>query len=180
MELKDILLTRRSIRKFNDQPIDNATIQELFEATLKAPSSRNSHSTHLLAIRDKAIIEQLASMRDYGSSFIKDAPLLILIMGDKEATDLWEVNCSISATIMQLAATDLGLSSCWVHIDGRPHLKDEPNGKTAEQHLREIVEIPQSYGILCAIAIGYSDFHPADLPPFDSQSHCSIIDVSFG
>ncbi len=175
MQLKDILLTRRSIRKFSDRAIDEATINELFEATLRAPSSRNSHSTHLLAIRDKAIIEQLASMRDYGSAFVKGAPLFVLIMGDKSATDLWEVNCSISATIMQLAATDLGLSSCWVHIDGRPHLKGEPNGKTAEEYLRKIVNIPATHGILCGIAIGYSDFCPADLPPFDTQAHCSIL-----
>ncbi len=175
MELKDILHKRRSTRKFSDRIVEQQVIEQLFEATLAAPSSRNSHSTHLLAIRDKEIISKMASMRDYGSAFIKAAPLFILVMGDREATDLWEVNCSISATIMQLAATDLGLCSCWVHVDKRPQLKAEPEGLVAEDHLRSLVEIPASYGILCGIAIGYSDFEPAPLPPFDRDSHCSIV-----
>ncbi|MFR9504073.1 MAG: nitroreductase family protein [Rikenellaceae bacterium] len=175
MELKDILSSRRSVRKFNDTIVEQSTIDELVAATLTAPSSRNSHSTHLMVIRDRAIIEQMATMRDYGSAFIKGAPIFILVMGDREATDLWEVNCSISASYMQIAATDLGLSSCWVHIDGRPHLKDDPAGLSAEDVVRGLVEIPSTYGVLCGIALGYSDFHPAALPPFDALSRVTVI-----
>ncbi len=176
MNLKEILNKRRSIRKFSDKVVNQGTLDALMEATLQAPSSRNSHSTHLVAIRNRAIIERLASMRDYGSSFVKNAPVFVLVMGDRSVTDLWEVNCSISAATLQLAATDLELSSCWVHINGRPQLKDQPEGAMAEEVVRSLVDIPPHYGILCGIALGYSDFTPADLPPFDSASHYKTIE----
>lgn len=175
MELKDILQKRRSTRKFTDRTIEPDVVKELIEATFTAPSSRNSHSTHLMAIADKAVIEKIATMRDYGSAFVKGAPLFVLVMGDKTATDMWEVNCSISATIMQLAATDLGLCSCWVHIDQRPQKQAEREGKMAEELVRELVDIPDHFGVLCGIAIGYSDFAPAPLPPFDKESHYTFV-----
>ncbi len=176
MELKEILTKRRSIRKYSPQEVEPSVIEQLMEATLRAPSSRNSHSTHLLVVRNRETIESLATMRDYGSAFIKDAPVVILVMGDKEATDLWEVNCSISATVLQLSATDLGLASCWVHVEGRPRLKAEPQGASAEDHVRSLVEIPPHFGVLCAVAVGYSDFVPADLPPFDAAEHWAVVE----
>ena len=108
-------------------------------------------------------------MRDYGSAFVKNAPAAILVMGDKSATDLWIDNCAISATILQLAVVDEGLASCWVHVNDRPVLRAEPNGKKADEFLREKMAIPENYGILCAIALGYSDFQPAALPAYEGE-----------
>ncbi|MFI3316603.1 MAG: nitroreductase family protein [Rikenellaceae bacterium] len=171
MEFKEILDKRRSIRKYSPKEVSQHVLEQLIEATLKVPSSRNSHSTHLAVVRNADTIARLAQMRDYGSAFVKNAPLFILVMGDRSATDLWQVNCAISATTMQLAATDLGLSSCWVHIEGRPQLKDEPEGAMAEDLVRELVDIPDNFGILCGVAVGYSDFQPAPLPEFDAAQH---------
>ncbi|MFI3279453.1 MAG: nitroreductase family protein [Rikenellaceae bacterium] len=176
MEFKEILIKRRSIRKYSERQVEAEVINKLCAATLAAPSSRNSHSTHLLVVRNGETIEKMASMRDYGSGFIKGAPTVILVMGDKSVTDLWQVNCSISATTMLLSATDLGLSACWVHVEGRPHLKDEPEGVSAEEYLRTLVDIPENFGVLCAVAVGYSDFVPGELPPFDSASHIKIVE----
>ncbi len=176
MEFKKLLSERRSIRKYSPKEVEQSVIDELVAATFTAPSSRNSHSTHLLVVRRKEIIERMAEMRDYGSAFIKYAPVVILVMGDREATDLWEVNCSISATTMLYAATDLGLSACWVHVDGRPHLKAEPDGTSAEEVLRSLLDIPEAYSVLCAVALGYSDFTPAPLPPFDAAEHVVVVE----
>ncbi len=175
MNLQEILQKRRSIRKFADQKVEQELVDKLLEATLTAPSSRNSRSTHLIVISCAEKIERIASMRDYGSAFVAGAPLFILVAGDKTATDLWQVNCSISATILQLAATDLGLASCWVHVEGRAHRKDEPEGINAEEYLRTIVDLPEEFGVLCGVAVGHSDFQPAPLPSFDAASHVREI-----
>ncbi len=170
MELQDILNKRRSVRKFNDAPISEQTLRAVLDAALTAPSSRNSHSTHFIVVRDRAIIERLALMRDYGSAFVKGAPVFVLVAGDMSATDLWQVNCSISATILQLACTDAGLASCWVHVEGRAQKQAEPDGAKAIEWVRDVVDIPENLGVLCGIAVGYSDFEPAALPPFDKAS----------
>ena len=41
----------------------------------------------------------------------------------------------------------------------------------AEDYLREFLPVPAEHGILCAVALGYSDFEPAALPPFDAGTH---------
>lgn len=110
-------------------------------------------------------------MRDYGSAFLEHAPAVVLVEGDRTATDLWRENAAITATALLFAATDAGLASCWVHVNGRPCLKDQPDGAQAEDYLREFLPVPAEHGILCAVALGYSDFEPAALPPFDAGTH---------
>ncbi|MBR6815405.1 MAG: nitroreductase family protein [Alistipes sp.] len=169
MELKKILDVRRSTRKFLEQPIEQQKLERVCQMALQAPSSRNSRSTRLMVVTDKEKLEALAKMRDYGSAFMKNATAAIIVMGDKQASDLWLTNCVISATILQLAIVDESLASCWVQIDGRPVLQAEPDGKLAEDYVRDLLDIPSKYGLLCAIALGYSDFQPASLPPYEGE-----------
>ena len=169
MELKQILEKRRSTRKFSERTIEREKLQNIVDKALQAPSSRNSRSTRLWVVEQPELLQHIADMRDYGSAFVKNAPAAILVMGDKNATDLWIDNCAITATILQLAIVDEGLASCWVHVNERPVLRAEPDGKKAEEFLREKMGIPENYGILCAIALGYSDFQPAPLPAYEGE-----------
>lgn len=136
---------------------------------LTAPSSRNTRSTRLWVVSDGRQLEIISQMRDYGSGFVKDAPAAILVMGDRTKTDLWVDNCAITATILQVAAVDEGLASCWVHVNDRPVKREEPEGEKADDFLRRELGIPEHYGILCAIALGYSDFQPAPLPAYEGE-----------
>ena len=169
MELKNILNSRRSVRKFSPVKIEREKLERVAAMALQAPSSRNTRSTRLLIVEQKELLEKLSKMRDYGSAFMKDAAAAIVVMGDKEASDLWLDNCAITATILQLAIVDEGLASCWVHVNNRPCLKDEPEGAKADDYLREVLDLPEKYGILCAVALGYSDFQPAPLPPYEGE-----------
>ena len=170
MEFKKIIAARRSVRKFAPQPVARETLDRLLAAALTAPSSRNSRSTRFLAVDDPAAVARMAGMRDYGAAFMKGAPAAVVVLGDTAATDLWRENCAIAATILQFACVDEGLASCWVHIDGRPRLKEEPAGETAADYLRTFLPIPEGCEPLCAIALGYSDFVPAPLPPADDAA----------
>ena len=169
MELKQILSSRRSVRKFLAGKVEHDKLQRIVDMALQAPSSRNSRSTRLIVVEDAELLEKMSQMRDYGSSFMKDAQAAIVVMGDMNATDLWLDNCAITATILQLAVVDEGLASCWVHVNDRPCLKDEPEGARADDYLRELLGISDNYGILCAVALGYSDFEPKPLPPYEGE-----------
>ncbi|MEG2613634.1 MAG: nitroreductase family protein [Alistipes sp.] len=166
MEFKEIIHKRRSVRKFSDRTVPQEVIDRLLDAALVAPSSKNTRSTHFLIVTDHAAIEQIAEMRDSGSGFVKNASLVILVLGEANV-DLWRENAAISATVLQLACVDEGLSSCWVQINDRPRSKENPAGEKAIDFLRTFLPIPADCEALCAIAAGYSDFTPADLPPFD-------------
>ncbi len=173
MEFKDLLTKRRSVRRFSDKKVPREVIAKILDEALTAPSSRNVRSTRFMVIDDRTVIERMAAMRDYGSAFMANAPVAIVVMGDASATDLWVDNCAISATLLQLACVDAGLSSCWVHVAGRPRRKDEPQGEQAEEYLRSFLPIPAECRVECVIACGYSDFVPAPLPEHDDSK--SII-----
>lgn len=170
MEFKDLLAGRRSVRKYSERDVPREVVERLLRETLTAPSSRNSRSTHLLVVEDPATVARMAAMRDYGSGFLTGAPRAIVVLGDTAASDLWKVNAAISATVLQLACVDEGLASCWVHVEGRPRRKEEPDGEQAADYLRTFLPIPEGCEPLCVIAFGYSDFRPAPLPPADDEA----------
>ena len=169
MEFKEIISRRRSTRKFLATAVEREKLQRILDAALVAPTSRNTRSTRFFVVQDKATLERMSQMRDYGSAFMKDAAAAIVVAGDRQTTDLWIDNCAIAATTIQLAVVDEGLASCWVHVNDRPCLKDEPEGAKADDYLRSLLGIPAHYGILCAVALGYSDYEPKPLPEYEGE-----------
>lgn len=169
MEFKEIISRRRSTRKFLATTVEREKLQRILDAALVAPTSRNTRSTRFFVVQDKATLERMSQMRDYGSAFMKDAAAAIVVAGDRQTTDLWIDNCAIAATTIQLAVVDEGMASCWVHVNDRPCLKDEPEGAKADDYLRSLLGIPAHYGILCAVALGYSDYEPKPLPEYEGE-----------
>ena len=170
MDFFELVKCRRSLRKFSDRAVEREVVEKILEAALTAPSSRNSHSTRFLVVEDKDLIKHMSYMRDYGSAFMAEAPVAILVMGDKRATDLWIDNCAISATFLQLAAEAAGLGSCWVHVEGREHAKGRPEMGDAESYLRTFLPIPEECGVECIIAMGYSPYEEPKPRPAQDES----------
>jgi nitroreductase len=79
------------------------------------------------------------------------APLGIVVMADKTKSDVWVVDATIAAIIMQLEAHDLGLDSCWVNV----HDRQKDDQTSSEDYIRQLFDIPEQYGILCVLSIGY-------------------------
>lgn len=165
MTLTEILRKRRSVRRFDGRPVPREVVEGLLKLALAAPSSKNTRSTRFIVVDDPETLRRISAMRDFGSSFISDVPCGVLVAGDGTATDLWLDNAAISATILQLAAEEAGLGSCWVHVNGRPRLKEEPDGENAAGYLRTFLPIPADWNPLCFVALGY----PADAPKQRSE-----------
>ncbi|MCD8073359.1 MAG: nitroreductase family protein [Alistipes sp.] len=163
MTFQQLAQKRRSIRKFEEKRVPQEIIESIISTTLTAPSSKNCRSTRIAYTENSEILRIVSGMRSTGSQFVEDAPLAFFILADDSQTDLWKENCSISATVLQMAAEDLGLGSCWVHVDGRPHRNEEPDGKTAAGYLQEAIPQLSGYRILCVVACGYPAIHPS--PP---------------
>jgi len=143
------------VRKFKERSIDRKILDEIVDDALLAPSSRASRSSGFMIIEEPGVLEAMASMRDYGSGLLNGAAAAIVVLGDTTKTDLWLDNAAISATYILLSATDKGLGSCWVHVNGRPRVKADPSQGTAEDYLRELLGIKDNMRPLCVIALGY-------------------------
>ena len=151
----EVIEKRHSVRKYSDRPVEKELLDAIVRVAETAPSSRNSKSSAFMIVEDKDTLEALSQMRDYGSALLKGAPAAIVVMGDESKTDLWVDNCAISATFIQLAVTAMDLASCWVHVNGRPCVRLEPEGAKAEDYVRNLLGIKEGLRPYCVVAIGY-------------------------
>jgi len=126
MEFKELIAKRRSVRKFTDREVPREVVDRILAEALSAPSARNTRTTRFLVVDDPALVARMAEMRDYGSAFLKGAPLAVLVLGDTSASDLWRENAAISATVLQLACVDevLGARQRTAPPQGRPRRRE--------------------------------------------------------
>lgn len=149
----DILYKRRSIRKYKQKFVEEEKIEQLIRAALLAPSARAIYPQRFIVINDKDLLAKLSRSREHGSSFLKDAPLAVVVLGDSSLTDVWIEDTTISAIILQLEAKSLDLESCWIQIRNRNH----SSNKTSEEYIQELLNIPPDIKVQCIISIGYPD-----------------------
>ncbi len=153
----DLIRKRRSIRRFEARDVEPEKIEMIVEAALRSPSSRGLNPWEFIVVRDRGLLEILSRAKEHGSSFLKGAPLAIVVLADPGKCDVWVEDCSIASIIIQLASHDLGLGSCWIQIRKRMH----NNSKTAEDYIKETLGIPEHMTVESIIAIGY----PAEEKP---------------
>jgi nitroreductase len=151
-EFESLIIARRSTRKFTEKPLSPEDVQTLLQAALLAPTSKNCKSWEFVAVEDKERLRQLSLCKDSGSTFLEKCALAVVVMGDPTKTDAWVEDASIAAVFIQLQAEDLGLGSCWCHIRNRFTAEME-----SEQYVKELLDIPDHFGMLCIIGIGYKD-----------------------
>lgn len=156
MEFIDVLLNRRSTRKFTDENITKDELDKILKAGLLAPSSMNRKPINFLVVERPETLAELANAKDHGAELIKGANKAIVVIADTMIADTWCEDASIALTYLHLAATDLGIGSCWVQI----HLRSK-DGVDAESVVRDIVKIDEHYRIVGIMALGHSDDIPS-------------------
>ncbi len=160
--LIDLLRNRRSIRRYQEKPVEPAKIDLLVEAMLRSPSSRSLNPWEFVVVEDPALLGELARAKAHGASFIKGAPLAMVICADPGKCDVWIEDCSIATLLVHLAAADLGLGSCWIQLRERQH----DSGKSSEGYVKELLGLDDHLAVLAMVAIGYpaeeKAGHPAD------------------
>jgi nitroreductase len=163
----DLLKRRRSVRKFQDRRVERENIDRLREAVLRSPSSRGFNPWEFVFVTDPGTLARLSTAKPHGASFLKNAPLAVVVLADPSKSDVWVEDASIATLILHLAATDLGLGSCWIQIRERPH--DETT--TAEAYIAGLLGIPEGQKVLAMVAIGHpaeeKEAHPADSLQYD-------------
>ena len=177
MEFKEVVRKRRSTRRYTGKPVEVEKLRSAMETALRAPSSKNTRSTRLMAVTNLDKVHALGRLRDWGSSLLEEAGAAIVVLGDEEASPMWQTNASIMATVLQLALVDEGLASCWVHVGDYRTLQDDPESKRSEDYVKEVLpEIPSNYRILCVISIGYADYTPKPLPEYEGPERIMFAD----
>lgn len=146
---------RRSVRAFAPRKIEREKILSVLEAARFAPSSSNRQAWHFVVIDDKRTIEQIPKQVAMGRTmvvpWIKDAPLVIAgcytkaithVIGQLFGHENHLIDISIAMTHIVLAATALGIGTCFV-------------GWFNERKLKKLLKLPLHYNIAALVAMGY-------------------------
>ncbi len=116
--MHEILLNRRSIRKYEDRQVTDADLDAVLNAGIWAPSGMNSQKTVLVAVRDKETRDQLSRMNAEIMGTQNDpfygAPCVIVVLADPERYTWLEDGSLVMGQLMN-AAYEMGLGSCWIH-----------------------------------------------------------------
>lgn len=168
----NLLRTRRSVRKFTDQPIEPEKLEILKEAILRAPTSKNSNAGEYIFVDNPEQIQKLAQSKPHGATPLFTAKLAIVILVDESKTAAWIEDSSIASFVAHLTAHSLGLGSCWIQIRGREYSEE----KTSEEYITELLNIPEGFRVLSIVAIGYAQKTHDGRPTSDldfRKIHCN-------
>lgn len=147
----DLLMKRRSIRKYKDQEVEKEILDKILTGALTAPSSKNRMPWELIVVNDKELLDKLGDSRGVASSPLKSAALAIIVLADPEKSEIWIEDASIISIVIQLVSESLGLGSCWIQVRNRL-TEDNQN---VEDYVKNILNIPTKYNVESMIAIGY-------------------------
>lgn len=148
------IMTRTSIRKFKQQPVEDAKIETLLRAGMAAPTSGNMQPWHFVVLKDKKDIEKYAESNKYHAEDIKKTPLFIFVcadttrMAEGQGKELWIQDLSAVSENILLAAHAMGLGACWTTIYP---IQKKING------ISRTLNLPGNLIPLNGIIIGYPD-----------------------
>ncbi|MFC2105330.1 nitroreductase family protein [Candidatus Bipolaricaulota bacterium] len=157
METKDAIQTRRSVRRFTEETLEQQAVDQLLDAARWAPSGGNAQTWRFIVVRDRARIRQL---RVVSPGLPGPPPCVLVICQDMdEAGDrgarlgidrLVLFDAAMAAQNVLLAAHDLGLGSCVV-------------ASFHKNAVQQLLDMPEYVEPMLLIALGWPDELP--VPP---------------
>lgn len=148
------LLTRRSVRKYQDKPLEAAVLETVLQAGTYAPTGRGMQSPVIVAVEDPADRAAVQALNCQARGFSGDpyygAPAILLVFTDPQRnTGVEDASCVLAT--MMIAAHALGAASCWIH--GEREMFELPEGKA----LLEKWGLPTGLRGVGALAVGYAE-----------------------
>jgi nitroreductase len=148
MEALAAIKNRRSVRAFETRPVSRDDLEQLVDCARFAPTARNVQPWEFIAVIDKGTLEKLGSLIENGR-FLSQSPACIAIICEDSKYYL-EDGCAATENVL-LAATGLGLASCWVAGDKKDYVQD----------VKGLLGVPEKFKLVSIIALGYSQVKPS-------------------
>lgn len=161
---------RRSIRSYEDKPVEKEKIEKLLEAGFWGPSAKNTQNWHFIVVTNKDVLKKISEMTIEDASdrypmikeraktkpdpILYEAPLLIAVAAPTDYN--WgKTDGTIAAQNMVLAAHSLGLGSCYIGMT---------RGLKDNEEFNEILEMPEGHRTVITIIFGYPKENPEPKP----------------
>jgi nitroreductase len=123
MELFEAIHARQSVRAYQSTEVEADKLNAILSAANQSPSAGNLQAYQIILIRERSLLAALAKAT-YNQDFLTQAPVVLVFCADVERSGAKygvageKLFCVQDATIAtayaQLAATALGLATCWI------------------------------------------------------------------
>jgi len=142
LDVFETIRKRKSVRSYAKTLIPEEVLVKALEATRLAPSAGNIQPWHFIIVRDEDKRARIAKGCRYGR-FLAESSVVIVACGDKKASPSWyALDTAIALEHLVLAATALGLGTCWV-------------GSFNQEDIREMLKLPEKFEVVALMALGY-------------------------
>ena len=155
MDVYNAILTRRSIRRFKQQPIDKELLIKFVDAARVAPSAANLQPLEYVIVNDKKLCEEIFGTIGW-AAYIKpkwspnkgERPIAYIIILTKDIENKWYTrDVGLASENIVLMAESENIGTCiLLNID--------------REKIQNVLKIPKSLHVDSAIALGYKNEHP--------------------
>lgn len=149
--MQDVILKRRSIRKYTDEALTEGQVQDLLEAAMSAPSAGNEKPWHFVVITNRNTKEAIPKFHPY-AGMVRQAPAVIAVCADTALEKFpgnWPLDCSAATENILISAEAQGLGAVWLGIYPE---EDRMEG------LGKLLDLPEGVKAFSLVAVG----HPAE------------------
>ncbi len=151
MNALEAIAARRSTRKYANRPVPREVLEQVVDAARLAPTARNEQPWAFVAVTDRKGLVALGEITDTGK-FIAEAGACIAVLCRSTKYYL-EDGCAATENIL-VAATALGVQSCWVAGDKKPYAET----------ICARLGAPPDFRLVSLIALGYADGPAKEYP----------------
>ncbi len=163
MEFFDLIRKRHSVRAYKKDLVEEAILQKILQAANLAPTAANRQPFQIIVIHTKGREQELQKI--YGRDWFTQAPLVLCICVRpnlawvrRDGKNYGEVDATIAMDHLILAATDLGLGTCWI-------------AAFDPEAAKEILQLPDEVEPIAFTPLGY----PADAAPVKKRKNVSEL-----
>lgn len=152
------IMSRRSIRAFEEKQISREDLEQIVDCGRNAPSGMNKQAWKFTVVQNKDMLNMLAKAvreelgRDESYDFY--APDVLILVSNERDNHLGEADCACALENMFLCANSLGLGSVW--INQFKGICDKPNIRAVLQKIK----MPEAHIVWGCAALGYQAAAP--------------------
>ncbi len=148
MDVMEAIRTRRSVRSYEDRPVEDEKLAVVLEAGRLAPSANNRQEWRFVVVRNAATRAKLMAAAK-NQSFVGEAPVIIACCAETDDSIMtcgqlsYPIDVAIAIDHMTLKATEEGLGTCWI-------------GAFFEDQAKAALGVPQEIRVVEMLALGYT------------------------
>lgn len=139
----EAIANRRSIRRYQERPVEPGIITALLEAATRAPNAVNRQPWSFVVVQDperRARLADVSRLLGVKMNQVAQAPLVVAVLGNPRTSSFLDYDCSLAAGNLMLAAHSLGLGTCWV-------------GAFDSRAVQAILAVPHPWKVVALITI---------------------------